>query len=112
MGLRVIFGVTVKSAEAELSLASVTSIVCAPAVEAGTVRVAPEKEPVASVVVVPLRVTEEPPNVAVIVEDAAKPVPLMDTVSPTFPLVGLKVISGSTVNVAEPVLVPSEADTA
>ena len=78
-----------------------------PLVEVGTVKVAAENEPVASVVVVPLRVTAEPPNVAVIVLPDLKPAPDMVTVEPTFPLVGFRTIDGVTLNVAVGELVPS-----
>jgi len=61
------------------------------------VKVAAEKEPVASVVVVPLNVTAEPPKVPVTVLEAAKPVPETVMIEPTVPLVGLKVIDGFTV---------------
>jgi len=94
----------VKVAEADLELASVIVTVLAPAVEAGTMKVAPVKEPVASVVVVPLSVTPELANVAVIVLEAVKPVPETVTVKPTFPLVGFRVMAEVTVKVAEPAL--------
>lgn len=59
------------------------------------------KLPFESVVVVPLSVTPELLNVAVIVFPAAKPVPLIESVVPATPLVGFNVIDGVTVNVAD-----------
>jgi hypothetical protein len=64
------------------------------------VKVAPVKEPVLLVLVVPLRVTDTPSNLAVIVLEPAKPVPDTVTVEPTIPLVGLRVMDGTTMNVA------------
>jgi hypothetical protein len=61
------------------------------------------------VVVVPLRVTDEPPNVAVMVLPDLKPAPDMVTVEPTLPLVGFRTIDGVTLNVAVGELVPSVA---
>ena len=75
-----------------------------PAVEDGTVNVAATKEPVAPVVVMPLRGTEVPPIVAVNAELAANPEPEIITDEPTTPeaLVGLViVIEGITVKVAK-----------
>jgi hypothetical protein len=95
--------VTVKVAEPELELESVITTVLAPAVEAGTVNVAPVKEPVLPVLVVPPRVTDTPSNLAVIVLELPKPVPDTVTVEPTLPLVGFRVMAGTTVNVADPV---------
>src|SRR5207249_2722380 len=60
VGLSVIFGVTVKLAVALLLSASLAATVCASAVLAGTVKVAPEKLPSASVEVAGLIVTPEP----------------------------------------------------
>jgi hypothetical protein len=51
---------TLKVAEAELEFASVMMTVLAPAIDDGTVNVAPENEPVASVLVVPLSVIGNP----------------------------------------------------
>jgi hypothetical protein len=79
-------------------------IVLLPAVEDGTVNVAATKEPVAPVVVMPLRGTEVPPIVAVNAELAANPEPEIVTDEPTTPeaLVGLViVIEGITVKVAK-----------
>jgi hypothetical protein len=67
----------------------------------GTVYVAAEKVPLAVVVVVPESVTAAPPNVAVIVEFAAKPVPAIESDEPAKPLAGVSVIAGVTVNVAD-----------
>jgi hypothetical protein len=100
VGLSVMDDVTVKVAEADLELASVIVTVLAPAVEAGTMKVAPVKEPVASVVVVPLSVTPEPAKVAVIVEEAVNPVPETVTDVPTLPLDGFNMIFDITVYVA------------
>jgi hypothetical protein len=80
----------------------VTRTVLTPVVEDGTVNVAPEKDPWVLVPVVPLRVTEFPPKVAVMAELAAKPDPVTVTRVPTLPLVGLRVIDGITVNIARP----------
>ena len=55
----------------------------------------------------PLKVTCDPANVAVIDESAAKPEPVAVTEEPTSPLDGLNVIAGVTVNVAVGVLLPS-----
>jgi len=79
-------------------------IVLMPAVEDGTVNVAAANEPWAVVLVVPLRITEVPPSVAVNPELAAKPKPEIVTDEPTTPeaLVGLViVIEGATVKVAK-----------
>ena len=94
---------TMKVAEAALELASVIVTVLAPPVEAGTVKVAPVNEPVLPVLVVPPRLTATPLKVAVIALALPKPVPDTVTVEPTLPLVGLRVIAGTTVNEAEPV---------
>jgi hypothetical protein len=48
-----------------------------------------------------------PANFNVIVEEAAKPLPETETVEPTIPEVGLKLIAEVTVNVAVGELVPS-----
>jgi hypothetical protein len=64
-----------KVAEAELEFASVIMTVLAPATDERTVNVAPENEPVASVLVAPLSVIGNPANVAVIVFEDAKPEP-------------------------------------
>jgi hypothetical protein len=109
VGLSVMAGITVNEADPDLELASVIMTVLAPAVWVGTVNVAAGNEPVASVVVVPLRVTAEPANVAVIVLEPVQPVPETVTVEPTFPLAGLRVIDGLTVKVAVGELVPSVA---
>jgi hypothetical protein len=86
---------------AELELASVITTVWAPpAVEVGTVKVAPENEPVAFVLVMPLSVIGDPAYVAVIVFEAAKPEPDTVTIEPALPLVGFREIDGVTVNVA------------
>jgi len=80
-------------------------IVLLPAVEDGTVKVAEANEPWGAVLVVPLRITEIPPSVAVNPELAAKPKPDTVTDEPTTPeaLVGLViVIEGITVKVAKP----------
>jgi len=90
-------------------LASVTVTVFAPAVCAGTVKVAAENEPSISVEVVPPSATADPPNVAVIVFEEVKPVPEMVTVEPTVPFEGFKVIEGVTVKLADPMLIPSVA---
>ena len=82
-------------------------IVLLPAVADGTLNVAPTNEPVELVLVVPLRVTWVPENVAVIAELAANPEPETVTVEPVMPdaLTGLViVIAGLTVKVADPVL--------
>jgi len=99
----------VKVAEAAFELESVIVTVLAPAVVDGVVKVVPENEPVALVVVVPLSVTPDPAKVAVNVFEAAKPEPETVSVVPDEPVVGLRVMDGVTVNVAETVLVPSVA---
>jgi hypothetical protein len=105
LGFRVIKeGVTVKAAEAELPPESVPTTGLAPADETGTLKRAPENEPVASVLVVPVSVTGLPANVAVIVEDAAKPVPDTVTEVPVDPMIGFRVIDAVTVKVADPEL--------
>jgi hypothetical protein len=114
VGFRVMADVTVKVALAEFEgeLESVIVTVWRPAVEAGTVKVAPVKEPVLPVLVVPPRVTDTPSNLAVIVLEPPKPVPDTVTVEPTLPLVGDRVIDGVTLKVAEAVLeLESVADT-
>jgi len=75
-------------------------------------KVAPLNEPVLSVLVVPLRVTDTPSNLAVIVLEPPKPVPDTVTVEPTLPLIGDRAIDGVTLKVAEAVLeLESVADT-
>ena len=63
-------------------------------------KLTPENEPVASVLVVPVSVIGDPANVPVIVFVAAKPEPDMITIEPASPLVGLREIEGVTVKVA------------
>lgn len=95
--------VTVKVAEAASPLASVAVTVLEP-LDKGTTKVA-ENEPTEFVVTVAgVVVCIVPLNVIVIVEVPAKPVPETVTVVPTGPVVGLSVIEGVTVNVAEAVL--------
>ena len=65
--MRTIRGVVLKLADAEIEPESVMVTVCPPNVEAGTVNVAPVKEPTEFVLVVPLSVIDTPPKVAVIV---------------------------------------------
>jgi hypothetical protein len=91
---------TVKVAEAELRFASVIVTVCGPAVETGTVKVAPANEPVLPVLVVPLRLTEAPLNVAVNALLLPKPAPERVTVEPIFPFVGFREILGVIVNIS------------
>jgi len=74
---------TVNTADPEFEISSVTTTDWSPAVEVGTVNVAPEKDPELSVFVVTLKVTGEPSNVAVISEEAANPLPETVTESPT-----------------------------
>lgn len=91
-----------------LLLESFTVTVLAPAVaDDGTVKVAPENEPVDPVVVVPLSVTDVPPKVAVIVDEAAKPVPDSVTVEPILPPVGFNVMDGVIMNAVVGEFVPS-----
>lgn len=99
----------VKVAEAAFELESVIVTVLVPEVVDGAVKVTPENEPVAFVVVVPLSVTPNPAKVAVNTFEAPKPEPETVTVVPGVPVVGLRVMAGVTVNVAETVLVPSVA---
>ena len=84
----------------EFELASLNMTVCVPpAVEVGTVKVAPENEPVASVLVIPLSVTDDPAKVAVIVFVAAKPEPETMTDEPALPVIGFREMDGVTANV-------------
>jgi len=99
-GDRVIAAARVKMADAVFELESVITTVWGPAVEAGTVKVAPVNEPELFVPVVPLNVTGIPPNVAVNDFEIPKPVPETRTVKPTFPVVGFRKIVGKTVKVA------------
>ena len=80
---------------------SVIVTVSLPNGEAGTVKVAPENVPLLVVLVVPLRLTDLPLNLAIIGEEAAKPVPDTVTVVPTLPLVGLNVMPGVTWKLVE-----------
>jgi hypothetical protein len=97
-------GVTLKLAEPELALLSVIVTVWFPPADVGTVKVAPVNVPVLVVVVVPLRVTDAPLNLAVIVLELPKPVPETVTVEPTLPLDILKEIAGDTAKFAETLL--------
>ncbi len=96
VGLRVIPGTTAKVDEAKCEKASVAVTVCAPFVETGTVNVT-VKPPVAPVLEVPMLFES---NFTVIVEDAEKPNPVMLNEEPDCPLVGVRVIDATTVNVA------------
>lgn len=100
VGLRAIDEPIVKAADAAFELASVITTVFTPAVEVGTVKVAPVNDPVAPVLVVPLRVTAAVLKVAVIDLEPPNPVPETATVEPALPVVGFRVITGTTVNVA------------
>jgi hypothetical protein len=94
VGLRpVAEAVTVKEAEA-LWDPAVKVTVSAPAGACGTVKVEPEKVPVALVVVVPDKVTLAPLKVAVRVWLAGKFDPETDSEVPTAPVVGLSVMVG------------------
>jgi hypothetical protein len=101
MGCKTVF--TVKVAVGEL-VPSVARTVCAPAVDVGTVK-EQLNPPLAS------EVTEDgdvacvaPSYSIVIVEEAAKPFPVIVTVVPMPPLVGLSVIDEVTVKVPEAAL--------
>jgi len=100
VGLKVIAGVTVNVVEPEYELASVTMTVSLPAGELGTTKVALVIVPVLEAVVVPPRITAWPLNLAVIVEEAEKPIPEKLTVEPTFPLVWFRKMDGVTMNAA------------
>jgi hypothetical protein len=95
---------TVKTVEAELRLASVITTVCGPAVEIGTVKVAPVNEPVLPVVVAPLRLTVTPLKVALNALLLPKPVPDTETVEPTLPFVGFKEILEVVVKISVSIL--------
>jgi hypothetical protein len=85
----------VNVADPEFELASVIVTSWPPTAESGTVNVTPDGIlPDPSVVDGPLKVNGEPPNDAVIAEEAAKPLPDTVTVELKFPLVGLKEIEG------------------
>ena len=105
VGDRIIEVVTVNVALAELEDASVAVTVTAPEVTDGTVKVTPDGIAPAAVEVVVA--TVDVPNLTVIAELAAKPLPVTVTVEPTAPEVGLKLIADVTVNEAVGELVPS-----
>ncbi len=77
----------------------------------GTVKIAPENEPWAFVVVAPLKATSEPANLAVRCEFAEKPEPETETEEPMLPLDGFSTIWGVIVNMELAKLVPSVAIT-
>jgi hypothetical protein len=97
-------GVTVKLAEPELPLLSVMVTVWFPPADVGIVKVAPVNVPVLVVVVVPLRVTDAPLNLAVIGLELLKQVPETVTIEPTLPLDVLKEIAGDSAKFAETLL--------
>jgi hypothetical protein len=103
-GVSLMLGVIVNVAVALLAVGvgeSLTASVWPPAGAAGTVYVAPEKLPSEFVEVAPSRDTTVVPSVAAIVEPAAKPVPEIESVDPTLPVAGARVvICGATVKVA------------
>jgi hypothetical protein len=96
VGLRVIPGIRVNVADAELENPSVAVTVCPPRVDAGTVKVA-VNAPVFPLLAPPM-VSES--KVTVIAEDPENPDPVTVNEEPTLPLVGLSVIEAATVNAA------------
>lgn len=93
---------TVKVAEAELELASVAFTVLLPPGEvSGTAKLALNKPLLLEVTVDGDVVCPVPLYVIVIVDEAAKPVPFTVTVVPIRPLVGVMVIDGVTLKVAD-----------
>jgi hypothetical protein len=100
IGLSVIEAVTVNAPVAVWEAASPAVIECAPFVEAGTVNVALNEPTEFVVTVVGAVVCATPSNLMVIVEEAAKPVPVTVTVVPTLPLVGLRVMKATMLKVA------------
>lgn len=114
VGLKEIEGLkTVKADVSELPLLSVALIVWVPEDEIGTVNIALEYDPFASVVmlagtveiVVPANFTD------VMIEFAAYPVNENVTIVPGGPLDGVVIRLGTTVNVAVTLLIPSVAQT-
>ena len=112
VGLKEIEGIkTVKAAVSELLLLSVALIVWVPEDEIGTVNIALEYDPFASVfiiagiveIVVPANFTE------VMIEFPAYPVNENVTIVPGGPLAGVVIRLGITVNAAVTLLIPSVA---
>jgi hypothetical protein len=95
-GLRVIPGISVKVADAELENESVAVTVWGPTVVAGTVSVN-VKEPVLPVLELPMVIESK---LIVIAADPEKPNPVTVREEPTEPLVGVSVIEAITVNAA------------
>lgn len=90
----------VKVAVSVLLAASVNPANVGPEAAFGTVKVAAEKLPFESVFVVPLSGRLAPPNVALTLDEPAKPEPDTETFAPATPAVGASVILGVTTKVA------------
>src|SRR6266571_7105376 len=100
VGLNVIDAITVIEAVAVWEDASVAVTEWAPVVEAGIVKVALNAPAVDVVTVAGEVVTVVPSYLMVMVEEAAKPVPVTVMVAPTLPLAGLSVMEEIMLKVA------------
>jgi hypothetical protein len=109
LGFRLMAGVTMKIAEAEFALPSDAVTVWVPAVATGLVNAQELKLPVTSVV--QGVATLLPSKDKVMGLYAAKPLPLTTSLLPSGPALAVRLMAGSTVKVALPEYVPSDAVT-
>jgi hypothetical protein len=110
--LRVIFWPTVKVAEAAFEAASLAITVLAPREVAGTVKVALNPPVVPVVTAAGVVALAMPSKVREIGEVPEKPLPVMETVSPEPPVMGVKIILEFTVKLAETAFAKRVASTA
>ena len=100
VGLNVMNGFTVNEAVAVWEAASVAVTACGPFVDEGMVNVAENEPRLLLVIVAGIVDCAVPSYLMVMMEEAAKPVPVTVTLVPAFPLVGPRVMAATILKVA------------